>query len=745
MKFLILFAVLLDLWLVSDVATLSLANVKLSRSSNYGSGGNRGIAVSSSEDSVYLLISTSSKLYCMRMPELSMNKGGAASAATTSNHHSYKLNHGYYDDIRNYEVIYEEKAHVNNWITDAFYVKSENLIYVNVYNSTSASSDIFTLKYDTSRHQWIKHVLYKDQSYCLGIAYNEEKRELYWTAARSILAGSSVVGGSYRILFNLDLAKKLLYLKYDAPTDSLYVSTLNYIYACSLQTNECRIIVRDLVSARGVYLDANTRHLYVVDHKKRNIKRTQLDGVEDGSGGSGTSSMVAQNTVTTLISPDTVPDIGDIFYMTIYRKNNLNMLIWSEFSGKIKISSLNDTSNYRVVFSTNEYTYSVNIMDNSTHLTQPGTTTSSTTTPTTTMTTTEEETTTTQETSTTTPEYVSTTHEHVPEVVEMATTTEEWTTTTEEWTTTTSEPASTTNEQDETTTSEKLQAWTRNRLGMSKSGDDNEEPAESTIFFRTTTTDTAEELLDTDEDDREVVRDENETEPHENIESQRELLSTVTNAWSSSLVTDETTDSTTFESTTTTMMTTTTTVATTTTEEAIKFIQKLKEISSDDESDDVAVRSEQQQQQVQNLRGVNVIKPVAAASDDENASASKEVAQQQPQSSSSSYNLIRSGSVSTTATSQSHQLNLALYIVICLLCFSLVINIILLYVSKMRQQQQSREKLIITHEICDKSETMPSQRSGLTAKMSSQSGEELTECNINLINHNGSATSDGDQ
>jgi len=108
-------------------------------------------------------------------------------------------------------------------------------------------------------------------------------------------------------------------------------------------------------------------------------------------------------------------------------------------------------------------------------------------------------------------------------------------------------------------------------------------------------------------------------------------------------------------------------------------------------------------------------------------------------SSPSSYNLLKS----------SPQLNVALYIVICLLCFSLVINIILLYISKMKQNQQNRENLIITHEICDKSGTMPSQRSssnGGCSTKTSQSGD-LAECNINLIQSNGSATSciDSDQ
>lgn len=388
-------SILVSLIMVTAIGVANSANVN--RFGNAPGGYNNKMSRSSggvgTEEPVYLLISTSSKLYCMKVP---------AEVSRLHSPHHYKLNHGYYDDIRNYEVIYEEKAHVNNWITDAFYVKSESLIYVNVYNSSSASSDIFTLKYDSEKAQWVKTVLYKDQSYCLGIAYNEERRELYWTAARSILAGSSYPASTpsraYRVLFNLDLAKKLLYLKYDQQSDSLYVSTLNYIYACSLRTNECKIVVRDLLSARGVYVDSVNRNLYVVDHKKRNIKRTKL--VDESSDAlveqadDYASAVMSQNTVSTVMSSDTMPDIGDIFYMTVLAKNNANLLIWSEFSGKIKIANLNDTSNYRVIFSTNEYTYSVNVMDNSTNVFTP---TSTTTTTTTSSTTTTSTTTTTEE------------------------------------------------------------------------------------------------------------------------------------------------------------------------------------------------------------------------------------------------------------------------------------------------------------------------------------------------------------
>jgi hypothetical protein len=143
------------------------------------------------------------------------------------------------------------------------------------------------------------------------------------------------------------------------------VSTLNYVYACSLhqtQRDDCRIIARDLQSARGLFLDSVNRYLYVVDHKKKVIKRINLAN-EDS---------IEQNTsITTVLSSETTPDIGDIFYMTIYDKSGTSKLVWSEFSGKIKMSNLNDASNYKLIFSTNEYTYSINLMDNSTFSLSP--------------------------------------------------------------------------------------------------------------------------------------------------------------------------------------------------------------------------------------------------------------------------------------------------------------------------------------------------------------------------------------
>lgn len=183
-------------------------------------------------------------------------------------------------------------------------------------------------------------------------------------------------------------------------TEILYVSTLNQIYACSVKASEsslpCKIILRDLLSARGLYLDAYHRYLYVVDHKKRVIKRTRLLASTEELHALG-----EDLSATSILSTDMVHDLGDLFYMTVFSRPHTTSLIWSEFSGKIKMSPLNDTTHSRVIFSTNEYTYSVNVMDNSTYAGYYKTSSSTTTTTTTTTTTPVVETTTADETTTT--------------------------------------------------------------------------------------------------------------------------------------------------------------------------------------------------------------------------------------------------------------------------------------------------------------------------------------------------------
>jgi len=149
--------------------TVSLAHPTIDRFKRNGDGVE---GYSQDESPMYLLVSTSSKIYCMKIPDdinQVQQQPQPQPQLNQPQQQLYYYRNNYYDrDTKNYAVIYEEKNHQNNWITDAFYVKSENLIYVNVYNSTSATSDIFTLKYDQVRDQWVKSVLYRDQSYCLG-------------------------------------------------------------------------------------------------------------------------------------------------------------------------------------------------------------------------------------------------------------------------------------------------------------------------------------------------------------------------------------------------------------------------------------------------------------------------------------------------------------------------------------------------------------------------------------------------
>ncbi len=297
---------------------------------------------------IYLLITTSSKIYSLPLPN------------------SFQIDN--FDMDKFYtenNVIYKEPELSNNWITDAFYVKSENLIYVNVYNSTSASSDIFTLKYNKETNTYIKTVLYNNQRFCLGITYNEAKKELYWIDTKSVIVGSSKPNGTQSVLYELSRAKKLLYLKYNSLTDKLYVSTLNYVYECDLgdqdftqsmiYTQRCRIIVRSLISARGLYLDSQNRFLYVVDHKKRNIDKVNLSAKD------------INGSKTSFVSQEKNPEIGDVFNMIVYNQSNSEeLLILSEFSGQIKVAKMSDTGKLKLMFKTNEYTYSVNLMDNST-------------------------------------------------------------------------------------------------------------------------------------------------------------------------------------------------------------------------------------------------------------------------------------------------------------------------------------------------------------------------------------------
>jgi hypothetical protein len=106
---------------------------------------------SMNKDMTFLLISTASKIYSIKISDL-----------TNINNQNKNLRKN------KQNIIYKENDNGKYWITDVFYVKSEDLIYVNVYNSTISTSDIFTLRYDSNSDEWIKTVLYRDQGYSLG-------------------------------------------------------------------------------------------------------------------------------------------------------------------------------------------------------------------------------------------------------------------------------------------------------------------------------------------------------------------------------------------------------------------------------------------------------------------------------------------------------------------------------------------------------------------------------------------------
>lgn len=99
----------------------------------------------------YVLITTSTKLYCAKAPSTN----------------SFDLNAIEREDPY-FEIIYEELNSTNNWITDIYYNKKSNEIYLNSYDSNALSSDIIALRYDNDAKKWTKNVLFKNQLNCLG-------------------------------------------------------------------------------------------------------------------------------------------------------------------------------------------------------------------------------------------------------------------------------------------------------------------------------------------------------------------------------------------------------------------------------------------------------------------------------------------------------------------------------------------------------------------------------------------------
>jgi hypothetical protein len=823
---------------------------------------------------VYLLISTSSKIYCMKLP-----------ATFASGLISYTNN--YFNEIKNYQIIYEEPsssgANGGNWITDVFYVKSENLIYVNAYNSTSATSEIFTLKYDKYKDIWLKRVLYKDQPYCLGITFNEERKELYWTSTKSIMSGSTLVSAGSkpvgRVLFNLDSAKKLLYLKYDRASEAIYVSTLNYVYACYLKQSDrsdCVVIARDLLSARGLYLDSVNRYLYVVDHKKKKIQRIKLAklsssspssagtltneylsniglaltnqyqaGETNSNGAAGGEEALGPNGFgqsKTIVSAETTPDVGDIFYTTLYNKSNTYLIIWSEFSGKIKASYLNDTYNYRVLFTTNEYTYSVALMDNSSSV-QPishymphfsktphtYTSTSTSTISTTTFTTT----TTIHTTPTTTTATSRFTSTIVSSIVDSSFTPPLVTASTIQLSsaaidgfnitplntkaepssfTTTIIEAKTTNFDEDDKSSRR--PYELNDISGYETINRDEEKADTVDVSSTTGSSAAidsstakinhgeekkltkeesidsrpdiTQILEAQSNENEQTSETKEDMPDEynkivksggdafksnpdvvlNFDQNVKLVTASTISSQTSIIDEEiqkktntknttrTSDSTKTESSLETKTSSSSTDSHDRTDSNDKESFQINRNQSDksdndddDDDDDTDIENsnsnDKQQNLDLNLKKQRILNLKQSKSNENNSSSSSSSlsfdtnAKQINQNLNPSQNLGRSS-----------QLNVALYIVVSLLCFSLVINVVLLYVSKMRQD---RNKLIITHEICERTPTIAvaggvSNLSGVLAQkhtssktVSNASTDLNNECNINLIN----STNDG--
>ena len=497
-----------------------------------------------------------------------------------------------------------------------------------------------------------------------GITYNENLKELYWTASKSIIAGSSVNPNQYRILFNLDAAKKLLYLKYDNISNSIYVSTLNYVYACSLKQNEqtepCRIIARDLVSARGLYLDSLNQQLYVVDHKKKKIKKIRLIDQQQQAEDIETSS--------TLLSADVMPDLGDVFYMCIYGKTNT--LIWSEFSGKIKISDLNNLSKFKLLFSTNEYTYSISLMENSSNIVQafrPSTTT------------------------TASLKYSSTRILHTSKAIELV------------------EPTRPVRK----ISSKSITSILTSRIIKS-----------TTTAYQTTTPLTTTTATTT--------------------------TTTTTPITTTTPTTTTTTTTLTFKiEPTSTVISTSTTVSTE--EPLVDQSLVFKTLESDKTSEDDLKANKEIQRGI-STKSIND-DSFASESLTENlnvnlkkqeASYLKEIKNEMEN---KTLSLINEKTDSTKISYlRSSYLNVSLYVVISLLCLSLVINIVLLYVSKIRYSKSvCSNKLMLSNDICNsstnKTATIPSQHSGSGSSSSKSSSkcvddDEIADCNINLIKSN---------
>ena len=324
-------------------------------------------------ENIYFLISTSTKIYCLKEKFNANQQDSISSNYDILTDSSSHLN-------SDYEIIYEELNSTNNWITDIYYDSVDNTIYVNIYDSIGLKSDIIRLQFDKKLKKWVKYYLFRNQHHCLGIAYDAKKRELFWSAGKAIMSGkipknTEIDQGKHqiilhetpRVLFNLELTKKLLYLKYDQVNNAVFVSSLNNIYVCFMEKESCHVLIQNMQSARGIYLDNENHYLYTVDHKRKQIDRMKIvSNLVEKFYPSETTDMSKfdEMKLSSILNNNILPDIGDVFYVCFYKE----FLLWTEFSGKLKSFSLESNSNHNILFTTNEYTYAIVLMNNSTSL-----------------------------------------------------------------------------------------------------------------------------------------------------------------------------------------------------------------------------------------------------------------------------------------------------------------------------------------------------------------------------------------
>lgn len=79
----------------------------------------------------------------------------------------YNLNLNNSSDI---DIIYEYINSTNILITDLYFNSQSNIVYANVYDTITLTSDIISLHYDAKLNTWYKQdfALVRNQSNCLG-------------------------------------------------------------------------------------------------------------------------------------------------------------------------------------------------------------------------------------------------------------------------------------------------------------------------------------------------------------------------------------------------------------------------------------------------------------------------------------------------------------------------------------------------------------------------------------------------